>query len=186
MTSIVVTGFGATTPIGGDAASTWAAMLAGTSGAATIEDDWAADLPVRFAAHVAVDPLDVLDRVEARRMDRSGQLAMIAAREAWAHTGRSGHRQGTARCRRRVRDRRLAHHALRVRHAARERGASGVAARDPDAHAEQRGCLRRPRGRCQSRRAHARERVRLGKRGDRVRRRHDPQRSRRHRAGRWH
>ena len=87
MTSIVVTGFGATTPIGGDAASTWAAMLAGTSGAATLDADWASDLPVRFAATAAVDPLDVLDRVEARRMDRSGQLAMIAAREAWAHTG---------------------------------------------------------------------------------------------------
>jgi 3-oxoacyl-[acyl-carrier-protein] synthase II len=87
MTSIVVTGFGATTPIGGDAASTWAAMLAGTSGAATLHEDWAADLPVRFAAPAKVDPLDVLDRVEARRMDRSGQFAMIAAREAWSHTG---------------------------------------------------------------------------------------------------
>ena len=87
MTTIVVTGFGATTPIGGDAASTWAAMLAGKSGAATLDEEWAVDLPVRFAATTAVDPLDVLDRVEARRMDRSGQLAMIAAREAWAHTG---------------------------------------------------------------------------------------------------
>jgi 3-oxoacyl-[acyl-carrier-protein] synthase II len=87
MTSIVVTGFGATTPIGGDAASTWAAMLAGRSGAVALQEDWAADLPVRIAAPAAVDPLDVLDRVEARRMDRSGQLAIIAAREAWAHTG---------------------------------------------------------------------------------------------------
>ena len=87
MTSIVVTGFGATTPIGGDAASTWSAMLAGTSGAAVLQDDWAAELPVRIAATVAVDPNEVLDRVEARRMDRSGQLALIAAREAWAHTG---------------------------------------------------------------------------------------------------
>ncbi len=87
MTSIVVTGYGATTPIGGDAASTWAAMLAGRSGAALLEQEWAAELPVRIAAPAAVDPLDVLDRVEARRMDRSGQLALIAAREAWAHTG---------------------------------------------------------------------------------------------------
>lgn len=87
MTSIVVTGYGATTPIGGDAASTWAAMLAGRSGAALLDYEWAADLPVRIAAPAAVDPADVLDRVEARRMDRSGQLALIAAREAWAHTG---------------------------------------------------------------------------------------------------
>ncbi|MEJ7727236.1 MAG: beta-ketoacyl-ACP synthase II, partial [Actinomycetes bacterium] len=87
MTSIVVTGFGATTPIGGDAATTWAAMLAGRSGAAVLDATWAADLPVRIAAPAAVDPNDVLDRVEARRMDRCGQFAMIAAREAWAHTG---------------------------------------------------------------------------------------------------
>ena len=87
MSSIVVTGFGATTPIGGDAATTWAAMLAGRSGAAVLDATWAADLPVRIAAPAAVDPNDVLDRVEARRMDRCGQFAMIAAREAWAHTG---------------------------------------------------------------------------------------------------
>jgi len=87
MTSIVVTGFGAITPIGGDAAATWAAMLAGTSGAAGLDETWAADLPVRIAAPAAVDPSDVLDRVEARRMDRCGQFALIAAREAWAHTG---------------------------------------------------------------------------------------------------
>jgi len=87
MTSIVVTGLGAITPIGGDAAATWAAMLAGTSGAAVLNETWAADLPVRIAAPAAVDPSDVLDRVEARRMDRCGQFALIAAREAWAHTG---------------------------------------------------------------------------------------------------
>jgi len=87
MTSIVVTGLGAITPIGGDAAATWAAMLAGTSGAAVLAETWAADLPVRIAAPAAVDPSDVLDRVEARRMDRCGQFALIAAREAWAHTG---------------------------------------------------------------------------------------------------
>jgi 3-oxoacyl-[acyl-carrier-protein] synthase II len=87
MTSVVVTGFGATTPIGGDAASTWSALLAGRSGAAHLDEEWADDLPVRIAAPVLVDPSEVLDRVEARRMDRSGQLAMIAAREAWVHTG---------------------------------------------------------------------------------------------------
>jgi 3-oxoacyl-[acyl-carrier-protein] synthase II len=84
---VVVTGLGATTPVGGDVASTWDALLAGRSGVRTLEADWADELPVHIAAPVAVDPLDVLDRVEARRLDRAGQLALVAAREAWAHAG---------------------------------------------------------------------------------------------------
>jgi len=87
MTSIVVTGLGATTPLGGDVATTWAALLDGRSGVRALTEEWAAELPVRIAAPAAVDPLDVLDRVEARRMDRFGQMAMVAAREAWAHAG---------------------------------------------------------------------------------------------------
>ncbi len=86
-TRIVVTGLGATSPVGGDVPSTWSALLAGTSGAALLTEDWADDLPVRIAARVAVEPLDVLDRVRARRLDRSGQFALIAALEAWADSG---------------------------------------------------------------------------------------------------
>ena len=84
---IVVTGLGATTPVGGDVAATWSALLAGTSGVVALTEDWAADLPARIAAPVAVDPSEVLERVQARRLDRSGQLALIAAREAWADAG---------------------------------------------------------------------------------------------------
>ena len=84
---VVVTGIGATTPLGGDAASTWESLLAGRSGVRAIEDDWAEDLSVKIAARVAVDPSDVLERVEARRMDRSAQLAVIAAMEAWGNAG---------------------------------------------------------------------------------------------------
>ena len=84
---VVVTGVGATTPLGGDAPSTWEAMLAGKSGVSRIEADWAEDLPVKIAAQAAVDPSDVLDRVEARRLDRSAQLAVIAAMEAWRDAG---------------------------------------------------------------------------------------------------
>jgi 3-oxoacyl-[acyl-carrier-protein] synthase II len=84
---IVVTGLGATSPVGGDVPSTWAALLAGTSGAAVLTEDWAEELPVRIAARVAVEPLEVLDRVKARRLDRSGQFALIAALEAWADSG---------------------------------------------------------------------------------------------------
>jgi 3-oxoacyl-[acyl-carrier-protein] synthase II len=85
--SVVVTGLGATTPLGGDVASTWSAMLAGTSGVQPITADWAASLPVRIAAPAAQDPVSVIGRVQARRMDRCEQLAMVAAREAWTDAG---------------------------------------------------------------------------------------------------
>ncbi|MGO4750025.1 beta-ketoacyl synthase N-terminal-like domain-containing protein, partial [Streptomyces sp. 2MCAF27] len=81
---VVVTGLGATTPLGGDVASTWSGMLTGKSGISRIEEDWALDAPVRIAGRLAVDPSEVLDRVQARRMDRCQQIALIAAREAWA------------------------------------------------------------------------------------------------------
>jgi 3-oxoacyl-[acyl-carrier-protein] synthase II len=84
---VVVTGIGATTPLGGDAPSTWQAMLAGKSGVSRIQADWADDLPVKIAAQAAVDPAEMLDRVEARRLDRSAQLAVIAAMEAWQDAG---------------------------------------------------------------------------------------------------
>ena len=87
-TRVVVTGLGATTPIGGDVASTWAALLAGKSGVGVLTEEWAAELPVRIAARIEVEPLDVLDRVEARTLDRSQQFAIIAAREAWAQAGK--------------------------------------------------------------------------------------------------
>ena len=85
--SVVVTGLGATTPLGGDVASTWSAMLAGTSGVRRINEDWADDLPVKIAAPAAADPVPVIGRVQARRMDRCEQLALVAAREAWADAG---------------------------------------------------------------------------------------------------
>ena len=84
---VVVTGLGATTPLGGDVPTTWDAMLAGRSGVKTLTEDWAAQLPVRIAARVAVEPLEVLERVKARRLDRSGQFALIAALEAWQDAG---------------------------------------------------------------------------------------------------
>jgi len=86
-TRVVVTGLGATTPIGGDATGTWDAMLAGTSGATTLTDEWAENLNARVAARVAVEPTEVLERVKARRLDRSGQFAVVAAKEAWADCG---------------------------------------------------------------------------------------------------
>ncbi|MBF5032539.1 MULTISPECIES: beta-ketoacyl-ACP synthase II [unclassified Micromonospora] len=84
---VVVTGLGATTPLGGDVASTWDAMLAGRSGVSALTQEWAAQLPVRIAAELAVDPSEVLDRVKLRRLDRSEAIAIIAAKQAWADAG---------------------------------------------------------------------------------------------------
>ena len=84
---VVVTGLGATTPLGGDVASTWDAMLAGKSGVTPLTQEWAEQLPVRIAAQLAVDPSEVLDRVKLRRLDRSEAAALIAANEAWADAG---------------------------------------------------------------------------------------------------
>ncbi|MCM1946768.1 MULTISPECIES: beta-ketoacyl-ACP synthase II [Streptomyces] len=85
--TVVVTGIGATTPLGGDSASTWEGLLAGRSGVKPLEGERFAELPVQIAASAAVDPGEVLPRPLARKLDRSAQFALIAAREAWADAG---------------------------------------------------------------------------------------------------
>ena len=86
---IVVTGIGATSPLGGTAPESWAALLAGESGAHTLQQEWVAELelPVTFAAEAKVRPEQVLERVESKRLDPSSQFALISAREAWADAG---------------------------------------------------------------------------------------------------
>ncbi|MEV4465766.1 beta-ketoacyl-ACP synthase II [Micromonospora echinofusca] len=86
-TDVVVTGLGATTPLGGDVASTWDAMLAGRSGVGPLTQEWAEQLPVRIAAQLAVEPTGLIDRVKLRRLDRSEAIAIIAAQQAWADAG---------------------------------------------------------------------------------------------------
>jgi len=85
--TVVVTGLGTTSPVGGDVPTTWGALLAGTSGIARMTHDWVEQLNTQIAGEVAVEPSEVLERVQARRLDRSGQFAMIAALEAWADSG---------------------------------------------------------------------------------------------------
>lgn len=89
MATVVVTGIGATSPLGGDVASTWKALLAGESGVSTLDYDWVEkyDLPVTFAGQAKVRPEDVLERQEFKRLDPSAQFALISAREAWADAG---------------------------------------------------------------------------------------------------
>jgi 3-oxoacyl-[acyl-carrier-protein] synthase II len=86
---LVVTGVGATTPLGGDVASTWKALLEGKSGISTLEQDWIAkyEVPVTFAGQAAVPASEILTLQEIKRLDPSSQFALIAAREAWADAG---------------------------------------------------------------------------------------------------
>ena len=84
---VVVTGLGATTPLGGDVESTWNALLAGKSGARTLKEGWSKDLAVQFAAPIFEEPSSVMEKVEMRKLDRSEQFAVIAAREAWKDAG---------------------------------------------------------------------------------------------------
>jgi 3-oxoacyl-[acyl-carrier-protein] synthase II len=86
---VVVTGLGATTPVGGTVPDTWEAILAGRSGARTMPYEWVAkyELPVTFAAMIHTPPDQVLSKVEVRRNDPMTQFALVAAREAWADAG---------------------------------------------------------------------------------------------------
>jgi 3-oxoacyl-[acyl-carrier-protein] synthase II len=89
---IVITGLGATTPLGGDIDSLWQGLLAGRSGVRRIDDlmasyAYADELPTKIAAPMAVSPADVLPRTQARRMDRCQQAALVAAQQAWGDAG---------------------------------------------------------------------------------------------------
>lgn len=89
MRRVVVTGIGATTPLGGDVASSWANLLAGKSGISTLEQEWVArfELPVTFAGQANVAASEILTPQEAKRLDPSSQFALIAARQAWEDAG---------------------------------------------------------------------------------------------------
>lgn len=84
---VVVTGMGMTTPVGGDVESNWEAILAGRPGISVIDEPWVEGHTAKIAGIMTVDPLTILEKHETRRMDRSQQAALIAAREAWANAG---------------------------------------------------------------------------------------------------
>lgn len=84
---ILVTGLGATTPLGGDVPSSWAALLSGRSGITRLNTPWAEQLPVRIAGSMCQDPASGLDRIRQRRLDRSQAAALVAAQEAWTDAG---------------------------------------------------------------------------------------------------
>ncbi|QDZ13913.1 beta-ketoacyl-[acyl-carrier-protein] synthase family protein [Humibacter ginsenosidimutans] len=86
---IVITGIGASTPIGGTAVDSWNALMAGESGTHTLTHEWVAtyELPVKFAAEAKVRPEEVLERPVAKRLDPVSQFALVSALEAWADAG---------------------------------------------------------------------------------------------------
>lgn len=86
---IVVTGIGASSPLGGTAPESWTALMAGVSGARSLEHEWVEkyELPVTFAAEAIVRPEDVLPRPTAKRLDPASQFALVAAMEAWEDAG---------------------------------------------------------------------------------------------------
>ena len=86
-TDVVVTGLGATTPLGGDVSTTWSALLDGRSGINTLPEEWHDKLPVHFAGQIAQEPSEKLPRPRLRRLDRTQQFALIAAQEAWDDAG---------------------------------------------------------------------------------------------------
>lgn len=88
---VVVTGLGLVTPVGNDVESTWQGLLDGKSGAAPITKFDASNQRVRFACEVkGFDPLQYIDRKEARRYDLFAQLALAAAHQAVTQAGLEG------------------------------------------------------------------------------------------------
>jgi 3-oxoacyl-[acyl-carrier-protein] synthase II len=88
---VVVTGLGLVTPVGTDVESSWNALLAGTPGAAPITKFDPQQLSVRFACEVkGFDPLQYMDRKEARRYDLFAQFALAAAHQAVTQAGLEG------------------------------------------------------------------------------------------------
>jgi 3-oxoacyl-[acyl-carrier-protein] synthase II len=89
---VVITGLGATTPLGGDVQLTWKSLLSGRTGVRRVDDQLSGNtgpsaLPVRIGAPMAVAPDGALPPDEAARLDRGQQAAVVAAREAWLDAG---------------------------------------------------------------------------------------------------
>lgn len=83
MKRVVVTGLGAVTPLGNNVPDTWQAMKEGRSGVGAITLFDATKFKTRFAGEVKdFDITQVLDRKEARKMDRYSQFAVMVAKEA--------------------------------------------------------------------------------------------------------
>jgi 3-oxoacyl-[acyl-carrier-protein] synthase II len=84
---VVVTGFGAITPVGNNAKDFWESLVKGESGAAPITLFDATNFKTKFACEVKdFDPLNYFDKKESKKMDRNTQFGIVAAREAVEHS----------------------------------------------------------------------------------------------------
>lgn len=81
--NVVVTGMGTLNPLGASVNETWISARKGVSGLSLADEKWTEELPVKVVGYAKKDPKDFIDYAKARRMDRSSQLALVAAREAW-------------------------------------------------------------------------------------------------------
>ena len=85
---VVVTGMGAVTPVGNDVATMWRSLIEGRSGAGPITKFDASTFEVRFACEVKnFDPLQYMDRKEAKRADQFTQYAVAASKQAMEDAG---------------------------------------------------------------------------------------------------
>ena len=85
---VVITGLGALTPIGNSLPAYWEGLLSGTSGAATITHFDASNFKTQFACELKdFDPLNFMDRKEARKCDRFAQYALVSSDEAISDSG---------------------------------------------------------------------------------------------------
>jgi beta-ketoacyl-acyl-carrier-protein synthase II len=82
---VVITGLGAISPLGSSVQLLWEGWMAGRSGVRRITQFDASDMPCQIAGEIPdFNPLDYIDRKEARRLPRSAQIAVAAAVQAVA------------------------------------------------------------------------------------------------------
>jgi 3-oxoacyl-[acyl-carrier-protein] synthase II len=85
---VVVTGMGALTPLGNSVNDYWTGLVNGVSGADMITQFDASKFRTKFACEVKnFDPVQFLDRKEARKIDRFTQLALVASDQAMLDAG---------------------------------------------------------------------------------------------------
>jgi 3-oxoacyl-[acyl-carrier-protein] synthase II len=85
---VVITGLGALTPLGNDVETSWSNLTAGKSGAGEIMHFDVEEYSVKFACELKdFDPVEWIDRKQARRMDRFAQMIVAAARQAEQDSG---------------------------------------------------------------------------------------------------
>ena len=85
---VVITGLGAVTPLGNNVSDTWTGVKENRLGISLIEKFDASDLPIKVAGQVKnFDPLEYMEKMEAKRMERFTQFAVVASNEAITDCG---------------------------------------------------------------------------------------------------